>query len=108
MVRYLIQGRYTNEAVDNLITHPEDRGAVIRDLLDRLGGKVVTFDYSFGHYHFVSIVEVPNNESMEALNLAIHASGANTEFDITVLIPMEEAVRAMARARGSGYQPPHV
>ena len=106
MARYLTQLTYTSESMAHLISNTQDRGAVIRDLCQRLGGKVETFDYCFGDYHLVSIVEFPDNESMEAIMMAIYASGAVKDFKITVLLPMEEAVRAMTRAHAAGYKPP--
>ena len=56
MARYLIQLSYSNEAMANLISNPQDRGAVMRDLNQRLGGKMV------------STVDFPDNESIEAPN----------------------------------------
>ncbi len=92
--------------MSHLISNPQDRGKVLRDLFQRLGGEVETFDYCFGDYHLVMIVEFPDNESVEAIMMAIYASGAVKDLKITVLLPMEEAVRAMTRAHGAGYQPP--
>ena len=106
MARYLAQLSYTSDTMSHLISNPQDRGAVIRDLIQRLGGKVETFDFCFGDYHLVMIAEFPDNESVEAIMMAVYASGAAKEFKITVLIPMEEAVRAMTRANAAGYKPP--
>jgi len=106
MARYLVQLSYTSEAMSNLINNPQDRGAVMRDLNQRLGGDIETFDFCFGDYHLVAIIEFPDNESVEALMMAIYASGAIKELKITVLMPMEEAVRAMTRAHAAGYKPP--
>ena len=106
MARYLTQLSYTSEAMAHLISNPQDRGAVIRDLGQRLGGKVETFDYCFVDYHLVMIVEFPDNESVEAIMMSAYASGAIKDLKITVLIPMEEAVRAMGRANAAGYKPP--
>ena len=106
MARYLIQLSYTSEAMSRMISNPQDRGAVITELVQRLGGKVETFDFCFGDYHVVSINEFPDNETVEAIMMAIYAAGAVKDFKITVLIPMEEAVRAMTRALAAGYKPP--
>lgn len=107
MARYLTQVSYTSGAMSNLISNPQDRGAVIRNLFQSLGGKVETFDFCFGEYHLVLIVEFPDNESVEAIMMAAYGSGAIKDFKITVLIPMEEAVRAMTRAHAAGYRPPN-
>ena len=75
-------------------------------MFQRLGGKVETYDFCFGDYHLVSIVEFPDNESAEAIMMAAYASGAFKDFKITVLLPMDEAERAMTRANAAGYKPP--
>ncbi len=106
MARYLTQVSYTSDAMSHLISTPQDRGAVIRDLFQRLGGVVETFDFCFGDYHVATIAEFPDNESVEAIMMAVYAGGAIKDFKVTVLIPMEEAVRAMTRAHAAGYQPP--
>ena len=106
MSRYLTMASYTIEAMARMVNHPQDRGAVLRELIERLGGEVITFDFCFGAYHVAMIVEFPDDETMEAISMAVYASGAVRDFKVTVLIPMEEALRAMGRARASGYHPP--
>lgn len=106
MAHYLALASYTSEAMARLVDNPEDRGATIGALIERLGGKIETFDYCFGDYHLATVMEFPDDETMEAFQLAVYASGAIKEFKITVLIPMENAVRALTRARAADYQPP--
>ena len=106
MVRYLLQVSYTSQAMSSLINNPQDRGAIIRELFQSLGGKVETFDFCFGDYHLATIIEFPDDETVEAISMAVYASGALKDLKVTVLIPMDVAVRAMSRARGAGYQPP--
>ena len=78
MARYLLQLSYTSQAMATLVKNPEDRGAVLRELSQRLGGKIETFDYCFGDYHLVSIVEFPDNETMEAISMAKPAVRSKT------------------------------
>ena len=106
MARYLTQVSYTPEAMAKLVNNPQDRGSLITELIERLGGHVETFDFCFGEYHVATILEFPNDETMEAISMAIYASGAIKDIRITVLITMEDAVRAMRRAQASGYEPP--
>ena len=106
MARFLAQVTYTSEAMARLVKNPQDRGATVQALIERLGGKVETFDFCFGEYHITMIVNFPDNETMEALTMAVYASGAIKDAKITVLISMEDAVRAMRRAQASGYEPP--
>lgn len=106
MARYLAMASYTSEAMARMVNNPEDRGARFRELIERLGGKVETFDFCFGNYQVATIIEFPDDETMEALTMAVYASGGLKDLNITVLIPMENAVRAMTRARAADYRPP--
>ena len=106
MARYLALTSYTSEAMAKLVNNPEDRGATLRELIERLGGRIETFDFCFGDYQVATIMGFPDDETMEAFAMAVYASGVIKDFKITVLVPMENAVRAMTRARASGYRPP--
>ena len=106
MARYLFQLSYTSESMAKLVNNPQDRGAILREHALMLGGRIETFDFCFGDYHVATIVEYPDDETMEAIAMAVYASGAIKDFKITVLIPMENAVRAMTRAHAAGYPPP--
>ena len=106
MAKYLIQVTYSDSALAELVRHPQDRGAVISELFDRLGGKVEAFHYALGEYDVVVIAEFPDNETLAAIQIAIRATGVEKNFNVTTLLTREEAVNALRRAGGSGYQPP--
>ncbi len=76
MARYMIQVSYNNNAVVDLVKNPQDRSAAIGPVIEGLGGKMHSFDYSFGDYDVVVIVELPDNVSMAALAMAVSAGGA--------------------------------
>ncbi len=106
MTRYMVQASYTNNGVADLVKTPQDRSAAIRPLIEGMGGKMHSFDYSFGDYDVVVIAELPDNVSMAALAMAVSAGGAVGGFKTTVLLSMEEAVEAMRKAGSLGYRPP--
>jgi len=106
MAHYMIQVSYSNEAISELVKKPQDRAAVVRQLIQRLGGKLEAFYHAFGDYDAVLIAEVPDNATMAAVSMAVSASGALKTFKTTVLIPMNEAMDAMRKASTVGYQPP--
>ncbi len=89
-----------------LVRHPQDRGATVSELFDRLGGKVEAFYHSLGEYDLVIIAEFPNDETMKAVQVAIRSTGVNKDYKITTLLTREEAVSALQRAGSSGYLPP--
>ena len=106
MPKYSIQFTYSDAALAELVRHPEDRGAVISELFERLGGKVEAFHHSLGQYDLVVIAEFPDNETLAAIRFAIRSTGVEKDHQITTLLSREEAVNALKRAGSSGYQPP--
>ena len=108
MARYLVQASYTPEAWAAQLRNPQDRRQVLGPLLERLGGRFETLDYTFGEYDLASIVELPDNVSASALALAITAGGAMKAYKTTPLVSTEEGLEAMRRAAevAGTYQPP--
>ena len=106
MTRYMIQASYNNQGVVDLVKNPQDRSAVIRPLIEGMGGKMHSFDYCFGEYDVLVIAELPDNVSMAALAMAISAGGAVGGLKTTVLLSMDEAVEAMRKAGSVAYRPP--
>ena len=106
MPRYLIQASYSNQGIADLVSNPQDRAAAVRPLIERMGGRLESFDYCFGDYDAVIIVELPNNVAVASVAMAVGASGAISSFKTTVLLSMEEAMEAMRQASGVGYLPP--
>lgn len=62
-----------------------------------MGGKYVGGWYSFGEYDIVLIADVPNNESMTAIALAVAAGGAIRASKTTPLMTGAQAVDAMRK-----------
>ena len=86
MAKFLVQLKYSDSALAELVKHPEDRGAVISEWVARLGGNHEAAYWSFGNYDRVLIIEFPDNETMEAISLAIRSTGAVSEFVVTNLL----------------------
>ena len=106
MAKYLIQFTYSDEALAELMQHPQDRGTAISELFDRLGGKVETFYHCLGEYDLVIIAEFPDNETMAAIRIAVRSTGVAKYQNVTTLLTREEALSALRRASGAGYRPP--
>ena len=106
MAKYLIQVTYSDDALADLVKHPQDRGAVITELFDRLGGKVEAFHHALGEYDVVTIAEFPDNETLAAIQFAIRSTGVAKSLNVTTLLSREEMVNALRRAGSAGYEPP--
>ena len=106
MPRYLIQVSYSQQGISELVKNPQNRAEAVRPVIERMGGRLVSFDYAFGDYDVVVIAEAPDNVTAAALAMAIGASGTSSSYKTTVLLSMEEAMEAMRKATSMGYQPP--
>jgi uncharacterized protein with GYD domain len=99
MPLYMYQAAYTAESLAAQLKKPENRvEAVGRAACEAVGGKLVGGWYCFGDYDLAIVADVPNNESMAAIALAIAAGGAVKSAKTTVLMTGAEAVAAMKKA----------
>ncbi|MBN1134149.1 MAG: GYD domain-containing protein [Methanosarcinaceae archaeon] len=106
MADYLIQISYTPEALARLIANPQNREEVARSLIEKLGGELKGFWFSFGDYDLVELATLPDNVSAAALSMAVFGGGAVKAFKTTPLLSLNEGIDAMKKASELGYQPP--
>ena len=106
MPRYLFQASYSSQGVADLIKSPQNRAEAVRPVVERMGGKLESFDFVLGDFDVVAIAEMPDNVSMTAMSMAISATSAISSFKTSVLLSADEAVEAMKKASGTGYKPP--
>ena len=80
-----------------------------RQLCEAVGGKFVGGWLCFGDYDLVLIADVPDNESMSAIALAVAAGGAIKAAKTTVLMTGAEGVEALKKAGAVAkhYKPAH-
>ncbi len=74
--------------------------------MERVGGKLHSFWFSYGDYDAVLIVEMPNNVDMASIAIAVSASGGLKALKTTPLLSVEESVSALIKASDVQYQPP--
>ena len=106
MAFYLIQASYTSQAVAAMVKNPQDRAAVVRPMIERLGGKLHGLWFAFGAHDIVAIAEMPDNVGAAAVAMAIGSSGAMSAYQSTPLMTSADAVEAMKQAAAVGYQAP--
>ena len=99
MPLYMYQATYTAESLAAQLKNPQNRvDAVGRAACEAVGGKLIGGWYCFGDYDLTLIADVPDNESMAAIALAIAAGGAVKSAKTTVLMTGAEAVAGMKKA----------
>ena len=103
---FLTRFSYTPEAWARLIKKPEDRREVARAVVEKLGGKLHGFWYSFGQQDGFVLIEAPDNVSAAAFSVGISSSGSLRSSETTVLLTVEETIKMLEKAQGLPYRPP--
>ena len=103
---YMFQSTFTADAWAGLAKTPQNRGEAVRPAIEQLGGKLISYYFSFGEYDSVVIAELPDNASAAAASIAAAAGGAIKAIKTTPLMTAEEGMEAMGKAGPAGYRPP--
>ena len=99
MPLYMYQAAYTAESLAAQLKNPQNRvEAVGRSTCEAVGGKLVGGWYCFGDYDLALIADVPNNESMAAIAVAVAAGGKIRARKTTPLMTGAEGVAALRKA----------
>ena len=67
---------YTPVAWKALMKEPANRLEVVREVVARLGGRLVDGWFTFGDFDALVICELPDNVSAAAFSMAVNAGGA--------------------------------
>jgi len=100
MALSMIQFSYSQETVANLIKNPEDRRVVVKNLIEKFGGKLLAFYYTYGDYDGIVIADMPDQVSGLAANMVSLAGGGSSKIKTIILISVEDAMAAMKKAQG--------
>ena len=99
MALYMYQAAYTPESWAAQLKNPQNRvEAVGRAVCEAVGGKLVGGWLCFVEYDLVIVADVPGNESMAAIAVAVAAGGAIKASKTTALMTGAEGVNAMKKA----------
>src|SRR5215211_1370911 len=103
---YMTQFAYTPEAWETLAENPEDRSAPLCELLETMGGRLVSWYLNFGEYDGLTIYEAPDDATAGAVVVAAARRGHLRATKTTLLFTAEESVEMMRRAGGTAYKAP--
>ena len=99
MPLYMYQAAYTSDSWAAQMKNPENRvEGVGRKVCEAAGGKFVGGWLCFGEYDLIIIADVPDNESMAAIALAVGSGGAIKSSKTTALMTGAEGVTALKKA----------
>ncbi|HEY8092150.1 MAG TPA: GYD domain-containing protein [Acidimicrobiales bacterium] len=87
---YLFRGTYTAVGIKGVMTEgASSRAAVIRSLVEGVGGTLECMYWSFGEHDVLAIAELPDNVAAAALATSISAGGS-ASVSTTVLLTADE------------------
>ena len=103
---YMTQFAYTSDAWAALAKNPQNREEVFRSLVEKLGGRLLSFYYAFGEYDGVFITEMPDETTIAAALLTSFSAGHVKAIKTTQLLTTEQTLKAMREAGKQSYQAP--
>ena len=106
MAFYMIQGAYTVEAIATMAKNPQDRSVPVRELVQKIGGRLIRFYFCFGEYDVVVLVELPDDSAATAVAMAAISPGHLKAYKTTKLFTVEETMEAMRKAGSLAFQGP--
>ncbi len=106
MALYMVQFAYTAEAWATLAKNPQDRSVPIREVTQKLGGRLVGLYYCFGEYDGVVLVEAPDDNAALTTSIAAVTPGHVKAIKTTKLFTVEETMEAMRKAGSLAFQGP--
>ena len=84
---YISRGRFTADAVKDLMAKPENREQALSKLFKSVGGTLMTF----GPHDWLVIGKFPDDKAAAAAILAAAAGGSLSEIETTVAMTAEDA-----------------
>jgi uncharacterized protein with GYD domain len=106
MPLYMSQFSYTKEAWAALAQNPEDRSVAIGELLESMGGRLVSLYFTFGEYDGFLVFEAPNENDAAAIMVAAISPGHLKAIKTTLAFTPEEAMEFMRKAGAATYRGP--
>ena len=106
MAFYMIQTAYTAEAMAAMAKNPQDRSVPVRELMQKLGGRLMSFYFCFGEYDVVVLAELPDDTAASAVAMAAVSPGHLKAIKTTKLFTVEETMEAMRKAGSLAFQGP--
>ena len=106
MPLYMSQVSYTTEAWATLTKNPEDRSEVFSSLTQTMGGRLLSWYYTFGEYDVLVIIEAPDESTAAAIVMAAISPGHLSRVKTTVMLSAQEGMEAMRKAGEATYRRP--
>ncbi len=101
MCYYSLQISFTNQAWTHLVNNPQDRFAVIRAPIEKLGGSIQASFFATGRFDLLAIAEFPEHVTPADIAVAFADGGAVASTNATPLFTFSQALEARTRDRAT-------
>jgi len=101
MCYYSLQISFTNQAWTHLAHNPQDRFAVIRAPIEKLGGCIQASFFTTGRFDLLAIAEFPEHITPAEIAIAFADGGAVASTNTTPLLTFSQALDARTRDRAT-------
>ena len=95
---YISRGRFTPDAVKGMLAKPENREEAVAKLFKSVGGRLIGWYLTFGHYDWLVIGEFPDEKAAASAVLAAAAGGSLSEVETTVAMTAKDAAATFKSA----------
>ena len=102
-MRVVVLGCYAPHAVKGVIAG-SDREAAVKELLDKVGGTLVSVMFTRGEFDILVLADVPDEATAIGLTMAVQASGAVTRVSVLSELDMKPVLAAANKA-AAAYEP---
>jgi len=108
MARYASLFSYSSETWARMISAPGDRTAAVGQVLDSLGGSLVSIHWMFGPHDGIAVFDVPDSVSAAAVSVAVSSTGVFKHMETHELFTQEQLAQTLAKANNvtRAYQRP--
>jgi uncharacterized protein with GYD domain len=108
MATFILQGRFSADAIKGMVANPEDRGEVIEKLTAACGGRLKDYYITTGENDFIVIVEADDGEAAVIEGMVVAAAGAVSKVTTTRAWTTAEFKKMAERAGevAGAYKPP--
>ena len=83
MATFIVQGRFSTDAIKGLVANPQDRREAVKKLIAACGGKLKDYYVTTGENDFLIIIEADDGEAAIVGGLVTAASGAVSHLTTT-------------------------
>jgi uncharacterized protein with GYD domain len=103
---FLVQAKYEAAARAALVKSPEDREEKFRGLVEKAGGKLLSFFFALGDADVIATYEAPDQATALAISMAVSSARHLESYRTTPIMSMKEALAAMKKAATLSYEAP--